>query len=405
MLRNRYAPTKKLDGHVMQQANRALVLKLVRTEPAQSRVDLVRKTGLSPATITDIVDHLLREGLVREDGAAVTGAVGRRPLQLAFNPDARLALGIDVDVREVRVALVNLGGTARSIQCAPVPHGAGPEEVLDIAASLARQALRDVPTTAVLGVGMAVPGMVQWPKGINLFSPSFGWRDIPIRSLIEERLGQPVLVDNEVRAFALAEHYFGAARHARNVVFLDVSYGVGGAIIIEGNLYRGTHGTAGELGHNIVMLDGPRCGCGNYGCLASFASASGLVARCLDALANGGSSTLATVPSDVLTLDHIVAAADAGDVLTRELLAHAVMYLGLTVANAVDNWDPELVVLGGSVIRTGGSFFTDLLAVEQRVVLETARARVQVVHSALDVEAEIIGAATLVIADYLTEPV
>ncbi len=405
MAGNPYAPVRKLDGQVMQQVNRALVLNLVRTEPPQSRIDLVRRTGLSPATITDIVDHLLREGLIRDEGAAATGTIGRRPSRLAFNPDARLALGIEVDVQDVRVGLVNLGGLAHAVRSAPVRPGVGPDEVLDLAARLAHDVVRNAGATAVLGVGIAVPGMMQWPDGINLFSPSFGWHDVPIRALMEGRLGRPVLVDNDIRALALAEHYFGAAQHAHNAVFLDVSYGVGGAIIIGGRLYRGAHGTAGEVGHNIVKPDGPRCGCGNYGCLAAFASGSGLLACSLEAVASGRPSSLAGLSRDQLTIERFMAAAHAGDALACELLAQAVTYLGWTVANIADNWDPEVVVLGGSVIRAGGSFFDDLLAVEQRVVLETARSRVQIRRAALGADAEIIGAATLVMADYLAAPV
>ena len=238
LTRHPYAPISKLDGRRMQQVDRALVLHLVRTDTPQTRIDLVRRTGLSPATITDIVDHLLHEGLIRDEGAAATGTLGRRPSRLAFNPDARLALGIEIDVHDVRVGLVNLGGMAHAVRSAPVTPGVGPDAVLDLAAHLARDVVR-VAGAAVLGVGMAVPGLIQWPEGLNLFSPSFGWHDVPIRTLMEDRLGQPVVVDNDIRAAALAEHYFGAAQQTHSAVVLDVSYGVGGAVIIGGRLYRG----------------------------------------------------------------------------------------------------------------------------------------------------------------------
>jgi len=268
---------------------------------------------------------------------------------------------------------------------------------------------------------------------------------------MEQRLGRAVRVDNEVRALALAEHHYGAARDVGTAIFLDAGYGVGGAAILDGALYRGVHGAAGELGHNTIEPGGPLCGCGNRGCLETFASAGGLVTRSRDALAAGRSSRLSTVPDERLTLDAIVAAASAGDALARDLLARAATYLGLAVANAVDNWDPELVVLSGSVLRAsggvhalpsitppratvvnaeigsagtadagiadaaaedsaaedvtgGGTLFDRLLAAEQGSVLETGRARVRVVRAALGAEAKLIGAATLVIADYLAAP-
>ncbi|MGH2409258.1 MAG: ROK family transcriptional regulator, partial [Chloroflexota bacterium] len=173
----------------MQQANRALVLNLVWTQPTLSRAAIARQTNLSPAAVSGIVDHLVREGWVKEIGAAVTGSVGRRPLGLAVVPDARMALGIDLDLREVSAALVDLGGTPREVHRLPVPDGVEPATVLDLAAELARRVTRDVPTGQLLGIGMAVPGMVQWPEGINLFSPNFHWRYVPVRAMMEERLG------------------------------------------------------------------------------------------------------------------------------------------------------------------------------------------------------------------------
>jgi predicted NBD/HSP70 family sugar kinase len=395
---------RKVDGRLMQQANRAMVLNLVRSDPTLSRAAIVRRTGLSPAAVSTIVEHLLRDNLVREEGAVVTGSVGRRPQRLAFNPDARLALGIDLDVREVSAALVDLGGTTRTVHRTSVPEGLDPPAVLDLAASVARRAAEEAPASMLLGVGMAVPGMVTWPDGVNLFSPNFGWRDVPVRTLMEARLGRPVLVDNEVRALALAEHAFGAARETQTVVFLDAGYGLGGAVIIEGALYRGRHGAAAEFGHNTVEQNGPRCACGNQGCLEVFASVSGLRARVCEALAAGRASMLAEVAGDALSIERIAAAAQAGDALAGEVLGRAATYLGLAVANVVDSWDPELVVLSGPVVTAGAALFEDVLATEQRSVLETGRNRVRVARAAIQAHAKIIGAATLVIADYLAAP-
>ena len=175
---------------------------------------------------------------------------------------------------------------AHAVRSAPVTPGVGPDAVLDLAAHLARDVVR-VAGAAVLGVGMAVPGLMQWPEGLNLFSPSFGWHDVPIRTLMEDRLGQPVMVDNDIRAAALAEHYFGAAQQTHSAVVLDVSYGVGGAVIIGGRLYRGAHGTAAEDRPQHGQARWSRCGCGKQGCLVALALGSGLSASSRDAVAHG----------------------------------------------------------------------------------------------------------------------
>ncbi len=395
---------RKVDGQSMQQANRALVLALIRHDPTLSRASIARQTTLSPASVSGIVDHLIREGFVREEAAAVTGAVGRRPVRLVFNPAARVTLGIAIDVRQVTAGLVDLGGEIQATQRAPLAPEAGPAAIVDTVAHVARRALRGVASRDVLGVGVAVPGLVRWPDGVILFSPNLGWRDVPIRAMLEERLGRPVLVDNEVRALALAEHSYGAARGARTVVVIDAAYGVGGAVIIDGALYRGVHGAAGEVGHNIVEPNGAVCGCGNRGCLETVASAHGIVARATDALAAGRASALTADASGGLTLDHIVAAARAGDALACELLARAATYLGLAVANAIDNWDPERVVLNGPVALAVGNRLDDALIGGQRAILDVGRARVPVARAALGADAKVIGAATLAAADYLDAP-
>ena len=395
---------RKVDGQSMQQANRALVLALIRHDPTLSRASIARQTTLSPASVSGIVDHLIREGFVREEAAAVTGAVGRRPVRLVFNPAARVTLGIAIDVRDITAGLVDLGGEIQATQRVPIAPEAGPAAIVDTVAQVARRALRGVASRDVLGVGVAVPGLVRWPDGVILFSPNLGWRDVPIRAMLEERLGRPVLVDNEVRALALAEHSYGAARGARTVVVIDAAYGVGGAVIIDGALYRGVHGAAGEVGHNIVEPNGAVCGCGNRGCLETVASAHGLVARATDALAAGRASALTADASGGLTLDHIVAAARAGDALACELLARAATYLGLAVANAIDNWDPERVVLNGPVALAVGNRLDDALIGGQRAILDVGRARVPVARAALGADAKVIGAATLAAADYLDAP-
>ena len=201
-----------------------------------------------------------------------------------------------------------------------------------------------------------------------------------MRALLEARLEQPVLVDNEVRALAMAEHQYGAARDAHTVVFFDAGYGVGGAVILDGALYRGRRGAAGEFGHNTVDPEGPRCGCGNRGCLEVFTSASGLTARAREAIAAGQQSALTP---EGPTLEQLLSAARQGDALAAALLNRAAVFLGLAVANAIDNRDPELVVLSGEVIRDA-ALFEALLAAEQRSVLETGRSGVRVVRAQLD---------------------
>jgi glucokinase-like ROK family protein len=341
---------------------------------------------------------------VREETAFSTGAVGRRPVGLRFNPAARRALGMSVDIHEISAALVDLGGNAGQVARVAVPYAADASVVLGLAGDLALRVLEECPSENVLGVGVALPGMVTWPDGVNVFSPNFGWHAVPFKAMLERRLPLPLFVENEVRALALAEFQFGAARGRQTTVFIYVGSGVGGAVIIDGSLYRGVHGAAAEIGHNTVEPDGPLCGCGNRGCLEVFTSEKGLVARANEALAAHRPSALAALPAGSVTLEHVMSAAAAGDPLAKDLVDRAAAYLGLAVASVVDNWDPELVVLGGSVIRAGNHLLDEIRVLEQRFVLKTGTASVGVARSGLGADAALIGAAGLVIADYLAAP-
>lgn len=391
---------RKVDGRRMQQANRAIVLEIVRTDPTLSRAEIARQTGLSPAAVSGIVDHLLTEGLVLEVGPGIAGGLGRRPRRLAFNPSARAALGIALDVREVRAALVDLGGSIAVVERADIPDGAEPAEALAVTARTAGRALAAAGERPVIGVGMAVPGMVGWPGGVLLFSPNAGWREVPVRAEMERLLGRPVLVDNEVRALALAEHRYGAARGVGTAVFLDAGYGMGGAVILAGSLYRGVRGAAAEIGHNTVEPDGPICACGNRGCLEVFASTHGMLVRAADAVAAGVPSILHGAQG-ALTVPLVLAAAERGDPLAVGLTGRAATYLGLAVANAMDNWDPDLAVLSGPMIRISDPYYAAVLAAANRAVLETGRDRIPIVRATLGNDAKIIGAAALAISDYL----
>jgi N-acetylglucosamine repressor len=401
----RIAP-RKVSGRLMQQANRAMVLNLIRADSALSRAVIARNTGLSPATVSAIVDHLLEEELVREESTVVTGSVGRRPVSLRFNPGARFALGIDLDVRDITAALVDMAGTVGEVLHANVPVGATPEVAIELMAGLADSILAEERTGSVLGVGVAFPGMISWPDGLCLFSPNLGWHDVPFKAMLENRLSLPAFVDNEVRSVALAEYEFGVARNVRSAVFVDVGFGVGGAVIIDGSVYRGMHGAAAEIGHNTVELGGPLCGCGNRGCLEVFTSANGLVARANEALASGRRSSLQSGRTESVTIDDVLSAAEMGDQLAMELLNRAATYLGVAVANMVDNWDPELVVLSGSVIRGGGRLFDEIKALEERFVLKTGAgtSNIGIARSTLGEDAKIIGAAGQVISDFLAAP-
>ncbi|MCS7276347.1 MAG: ROK family protein [Dehalococcoidia bacterium] len=243
----------------------------------------------------------------------------------------------------------------------PTRASEGPEVVLQQVEASLRAALAraGVAQGDLQGVGIASPGPLDLERGVVVNPPNLpGWGEFPLRRLLEERLGLPVALENDATAAAIGEHVFGAGKGSRDMVFVTVGTGVGGGIICDGRPYRGKGGAAGELGHVVVLADGPPCGCGNRGCVEALASGTAIARRARELLAAGKAPGLAQLLSEgeAPTAETVHRAALGGDGDCRQLLAEAGRYLGIGLASYANALDPELVVLAGGVLRAGELF-------------------------------------------------
>jgi glucokinase len=234
----------------------------------------------------------------------------------------------------------------------------GPEAVLGRIVASVEAALENAGLArddlAALGVGS--PGPCDAEAGIISDSPNLpGWRDVPICRHLEEKLGVPTVLENDATAAALGEHVFGAGRGCRHMVYITVSTGIGGGLIIDGKLYRGASGMAGEIGHIIIDPEGPRCGCGNRGCLEAFASGVALAAQGEALVARGASPLLAKMVQEegIITGGTVCRAAEQGDPEARRLIERAGYYLGIGLAAYVNILNPEVIVIGGGLAKVG----------------------------------------------------
>lgn len=344
----------------------SILLTLLRHQPI-SRVRLSRQIGLSTTTVTNLVTELVDQGIVTEDGTdmlALPGGAGRLPRALRFVPESRYALGVFIGVRRIRVVLGDLG--ARIVAMEVTPHVAGEEptatvgRIVELARALLERHGLAGDRERVVGVGVGASGLVSRDTGVNLLAPSLSWRDVPLRDLLADGLGLPVVVDNNVRTMALAESLFGAGQEAGALILVYGLIGVGAGIVIDGRVYRGSRYGAGEIGHWTMLPDGGQpCRCGNSGCLETLIAEPAIVA-----MARELRPELAAAEAP---LDAIFAAARAGDVELRAMLEERARYLGIALANLIDVLNPELILLGG-LFHQG----FDLL---QPVVEETMRRR------------------------------
>src|SRR4051812_24655888 len=295
----------------------------------------------------------MRQGLERVGNAG--SGTGAGPQE---RPSVRdLVLGLDVGGTKLAAGVVAPDGRVLSWLSVPTRVEEGPERVIARHVELGRDAVAQagVAWSSIASIGIGCGGPLDPVAGVIQSPPNLpGWDDVPLVSMVEAALGRPAAVDNDATAGALAEYLFGAGRSrgVRHLVYLTISTGIGGGLVVDGRVYRGAAGNAGELGHLTVEYLGRPCGCGRRGCLEAYASGTNIAVRAREALAaDGAPSTLRELPG--ITARDVSAAAAAGDAIAMRVWDETTAILGSAMANILDVFNPELIVLGGGVTRAG----------------------------------------------------
>ncbi len=311
-------------------------------------------------------------------------------------------LAADIGGSKIMTALFAAGGKLLAKDTCPTLAADGPEAVIGRLAAAIDGLLKknDLVSSRLGGIGLACAGGVDYRRGVVVTpSPNLpGWTDIPLGAIIGERFGVPTLVLNDASAAALGEHRYGAGKGVPNLVLLTLGTGIGGGIIIDGELYLGASGGAGEIGHTTVA-DGPACHCGNTGCLEMLASGAAMARDAIGRLKGGEKSVMAAmVDGDMekITAETVGEAARQGDKLAQAVMARAAYYLGIGLVNVTNIFNPEMIIIGGGLATLGDR----LIAPGRRMVAErafsiSARA-VRIVTAQLGNEAGVYGAAAFV---------
>ncbi|WP_030389883.1 ROK family transcriptional regulator [Streptomyces sp. NRRL S-241] len=311
-----------------------------------SRQEVAAATGLSFATVANLVAELLEAGVLREAGHEDSKG-GRPRARLAVNAERGALVGIDVAETSVQVELFDLAlKVLRSVRL-PLPQtGVRPDDVVD-AIVTGVEGLSDAAGAPprILGAGVSIPGLVEREGGVSVFSPYWSWRDVPLRSLLAERLPMPLYLDNPLKAGTVAEMWFGAGREVDDLLVLTLRAGVGAGIAVDGALYRGATNSAGEWGHTCLVRDGRECRCGRRGCVEAYVSTRGIAStvRELDA-----ESPLLD-PDEDAVVSNVARAAAEGDAVATETVARTARHLGEAAADLLNLFNPQALVLGGRV--------------------------------------------------------
>jgi glucokinase len=326
--------------------------------------------------------------------------------------------------REQYIVGVDLGGTnivagamtadgSRHLAMRSIPTNAsvGDEGVAERMIALVEGVIRDTIEQAnatrrdFIGIGIGAPGPLDREQGIVLVAPNLGWKDFPLRQRIQDRLHLPTTLDNDANCATFGEWWQGAARGGRNVVGITIGTGIGGGLILNGALYHGSSDMAGEVGHTTIDLNGRHCKCGNYGCLEAYASAPAIATRACEVLVReeGESSIPGMVNGnfDDITAQIVYDAAKAGDQIANEIVRDTARYLGAGIANLLNIFNPDIVVVAGGVTAAGDALFVPLRAEVKRRAFGPAVRAVTIVPGELPGTAGVVGAVASFKQQYL----
>lgn len=340
---------------LMRAINRSIILNVIKTNGLIARAEVARQTGLSPATVTGIVADLIVEGLIIEKEIGDSSG-GRPPIMLCINPTGGYVVGIKLTEEGIIGALTDLEARVLTKRVARL-ESRDPDQVVSDLVEMARALLKQahLPQKKLLGVGVGLAGIIDSQRSILRQSPYFGWRNLPLRAMIQEQLRVPVFVDNDVNTLTQAEKWFGSGQGVDNFLVITVGRGIGLGIVINGQVYRGARGGAGEFGHTFVQPGGRICDCGKKGCIESIVSEPGIMRTALEASQAGK-----MIP--VRNVQELVQIAQDGNQIAVGILADAGSLLGQAIGNLVNLFNPEKIILGGEGMRLGPLFFDPMRA-------------------------------------------
>lgn len=314
----------------------------------------------------------------------------------------RSVLALDLGGTKIITAAVLSTGEIISRKYSLTLADEGPRPVINRLSSVVAETIAQakLKTSDIAGIGIAAAGIIDTNEGIITTSPNLpGWRDVPLRDIIVERLGLTTYLINDASAAALGEHRFGAGKGVDNLIYLTVSTGIGGGIIIDGELYLGADGCAGEIGHMIIETHGPQCNCGKFGCLEALASGSAMTKESVRRLNQGEKSYIIELVDgrlEDITAETVSLAARKGDLLACDIVARAANYLGIGLANLVNIFNPELIVIGGGVSKMGNMLLAPTRKAVRELAFKLPARTARIVRARLGSNAGIIGAAAYV---------
>lgn len=361
--------------------NKHATIDLIRFTPnGISRVELARELNLTRAAVTSIINDLQEIGMVLEvEGSHPSG---RKPIVLEINPDRGYVLGIDLGATHGTLLLANYAAHVVKELERPIDINQGPQIVLDQVDEFIREILKDTGLTlsSLKAICLGVPGPVVFKEGMVSEPPIMpGWDKFPIEGHIRSKWKVPSIVGNDAELGAIGEWAYGAGRGEKNLAYVKVGKGIGAGLLLDGQIYHGATGSAGEIGHITIEENGPLCSCGNRGCLEAMAGGNAVANRAIEYVRRGQRTELSSIhPIESIQARDVIAAACSGDLISQQILAEAGAHLGTAIAGLVNLFNPSMIVIGGGVSQIGDLLLEPIRRTVQKRSLRMASKRLRI---------------------------
>jgi len=380
----------KHDQGLMRKSNKILILNLIREKRPISRAELAKITGMSPTSVSRIVSKLMEFGLIEETKLTSNG-VGRKASLLDTNELSACSISIYLDLDSCIIGIVDFDGNLLKEERLTYDT----ENLIwtDIMNRVCETVKEMVKATAadhikIVGLGVAVPGIVDTHRGVVVFSPQLGWTGVNLKKYLEEELGYRVVIENAIKAKALAEGIYGGAKDSSRAVYINFGSGVGSALITEDEIFRGTTNSAGEVGHTTMDPNGKLCDCGRRGCLQTYIADWALIQE-------------AQMVKDVSTVGEIFEAYFSKEQWAVNIIKRLHTYIGVAICNVICMYNPDSVIIGGSLIQQDSNMEAIINKRVEELIWEPFSNTYQIKESKLGNKAGLLGMAELIFNDYI----
>ena len=396
-----YVPRKgSFEG--MKLLNQSTVLNLIRLKEPISRAEIAKITQLTPPTVGSLVNELIEKNLIIEEQSTSSKAGGRRPIMLRINYSAHYIIGVYAASEVIRIILTTMDGKIVFDYVNKISELPSKDKFLKILKDGIHYVLNEtvIERDLIIGIGVAMHGLVDPNRGVAIFSPHLHLENIPIKESLEKEFNLHVMVENDVRALALAESWFGQGQGVPDFICISVGRGIGSGIFINNDIYKSSFNTSGEIGHTIVDIHGPRCECGNNGCLEAIASESAILNKVKKELKLNKDTIIREWikdGEDELSIKMVFKAAQEGDQLARLILEESGRSLGIASANLINILKPSKVIFEGCIFEEGEIVFSTVKNMIEKYTLRIANEEVSIVCSEFGKKGMVLGAVTLIL--------